>query len=303
MKKSGFFLLFLTLQFLNQAQEQHIITSDSVKLFVNVKGSGTPCLYLHGGPGSGSYWMEKVFSEQLEQRFQMVYLDQRGVGRSASPLNGDYSMNRMATDFEEIRRALGIEKWLTLGHSFGGLLQMGYFEKYPENVLGMLMINCSLDMEESYTKSWCPKACEFLNLSNTEPFLNNSEPIYTRWENLITLLNEKDLMWKVMFSQPEYMNQINETYADFPAWNGDFGSIAMTMDDYWQNFKPKTINVKVPVLFFYGKTDWAVGPNHYKEVEFPKMMIWESQGGHMPFLDNKNELIKAIVAFCKTNKF
>jgi proline iminopeptidase len=43
------------------AQERTILTSDGVSLYVNVKGSGIPCLYLHGGPGSGSYWLEKFF--------------------------------------------------------------------------------------------------------------------------------------------------------------------------------------------------------------------------------------------------
>lgn len=80
-------MLLLTVMTL-QAQEKTILTSDSVSLYVNVKGKGTPCLYLHGGPGSGSYWLEKFFGDYLEQHFQMIYLDQRGVGRSTSPLDG-----------------------------------------------------------------------------------------------------------------------------------------------------------------------------------------------------------------------
>ncbi|MDD5047097.1 MAG: alpha/beta fold hydrolase, partial [Bacteroidales bacterium] len=115
-------ILLLTGIALN-AQERTILTSDSVSLYVNVKGSGTPCLYLHGGPGSGSYWLEKFFGNYLEQNFQMIYLDQRGVGRSTSPRDGNYSMDRMVCDFEEIRQALGLSQWLTLGHSFGGILQ------------------------------------------------------------------------------------------------------------------------------------------------------------------------------------
>jgi proline iminopeptidase len=84
--KTIFLLLFLNLIGLNmKAQEQHILTTDSVDLYVNVKGSGTYCLFIHGGPGSGSYWVEKFFGKELEQRFTMIYLDQRGVGRSSSP--------------------------------------------------------------------------------------------------------------------------------------------------------------------------------------------------------------------------
>jgi proline iminopeptidase len=106
-------------------QEKHITTSDGVSLWVDVRGEGPFCLYVHGGPGSGSLWMERFFGDFLEKHFTMVYLDQRGTGRSTSPADGDYSMQRMVSDFEELREALGVEQWLTLGHSFGGILQMG----------------------------------------------------------------------------------------------------------------------------------------------------------------------------------
>jgi proline iminopeptidase len=128
------------------APYMHIITSDGVKLYVKVRGRGTPCLYLHGGPGSGSYWLEKFSGDMLERHFQMIYLDQRGVARSSSPKDGNYSLDRMAQDFEEVRAALDIEKWVTLGHSFGGILQVGYAQRYPQVIRGMIMLNTSLDM-------------------------------------------------------------------------------------------------------------------------------------------------------------
>ena len=142
--KKNYLLLFLIFIGLNcKAQEKHILTSDSVSLYVIVKGSGTPCLYIHGGPGSGSFWVEKFFGNVLEQHFQMIYLDQRGVGRSTSPKDHNYSMERIVKDFEEVRNSLGIKQWLTLGHSFGGILQMGYAERHPKIISGMLMINCT----------------------------------------------------------------------------------------------------------------------------------------------------------------
>lgn len=60
-------------------------TSDSTTLYINVEGSSPACLYIHGGPGSGSYLLEKLYGDSLEKHFKMVYLDQRGVGRSRSP--------------------------------------------------------------------------------------------------------------------------------------------------------------------------------------------------------------------------
>lgn len=57
--------------------------------------------------------------------------------------------------------------------------------------------------------------------------------------------------------------------------------------------------MKMPVLFFYGRTDWAVGPEHYKYVRFPNMLLWGSDVGHVPFLENPADLEKAIAVFQK----
>lgn len=139
---------------------EEIITSDGVHLYVEVRGNGTPCLYIHGGPGCGSYWMQKFSGQMLERRFRMIYLDQRGTGRSTSPKDGNYSLDRVIMDFEEVRKVLGILKWITLSHSFGGILQMGYAERHPKVIRGMIMLNCTLDIEDSLENSWIPKACE-----------------------------------------------------------------------------------------------------------------------------------------------
>jgi proline iminopeptidase len=48
----------------------YINTSDSVKLFVKRSGNGYPVLFIHGGPGSNSYYFEKeggdVFSQDVQ---------------------------------------------------------------------------------------------------------------------------------------------------------------------------------------------------------------------------------------------
>ncbi|MGE0021616.1 MAG: alpha/beta fold hydrolase [Draconibacterium sp.] len=80
---------------------------------MKVASEGAPCLYIHGGPGSGSYWAEKFAGDILGKHLQIIYLNQRSVGQSGSPVSGDFSTNRMVEDFEEVRLALKIDKWLT----------------------------------------------------------------------------------------------------------------------------------------------------------------------------------------------
>lgn len=294
--KNLLIVLLFVYSFSVQATEKYISTSDGVDLYVKIKGSGTPLLYLHGGPGSGSYWFEEFFGNFMEKHFTVIYLDQRGVGRSKTPENGDFSMKRMVQDFEEVRLALGYESWLTLGHSFGGILQMGYSEYYPKAQKGMLMINCTLNIAQSFCESWSPKAAEFLG-QEKPVCATDSVPVMDRMQQHINGLREKGLFWKMAYTEKKNEAVMNATYEAIPNWNYDFGNIALYTDDYWKNFKPSTSAVENPVLFFYGENDWMVGPKHYEGIEFPEMLLWKSEVGHMPFLEAKPELEKAILVY------
>jgi proline iminopeptidase len=303
MKKFLFICLFTFLGFQSKAEERYITTSDGVELYVSIKGSGEPCLYLHGGPGSGSYWVEKFFGEQLEKQFTMIYLDQRGVGRSSSPQDQNYSLERMALDFEEVRNALGYESWITLGHSFGGILQMGYLEYYPQSSKGLIMVNCTLDINESFCESWSPKAAEFLGITDLPGCANDTVPLMDRMQSHIYELKQKDIFWKMGFETKEAEALLDATYTEISNWNFNYGNAAFSYEDYWKDFKPVTAGVSVPVLFYYGTKDWMVGPQHYKGMQFQNMLLWENEGGHIPFIENKEDLEKAISTFRKEYNF
>lgn len=275
-----------------QTTVRQIITSDGVDLYVTVKGKGTPCLYIHGGPGSGSWWLEKFSGNMLEKHFQMVYLDQRGTARSSSPKDGNYSMDRMVRDFEEVRAALGIDRWITMGHSFGGILQMGYAQIHPEVIDGMIMINCSLNSRESMREA-IPKACELLGIKDTEESTSPME----RLQSLYRELNEKDLFWKMGYASLENKQMMAASFDDIPNWNHDLENAAMAVKDYWEDFSKAAPAMNMPVLFFYGRSDWMVGPEHYRQVHFPNMLLFGSNVGHVPFLENKADLDKAITSY------
>ncbi|MBD0851424.1 alpha/beta fold hydrolase [Maribacter arenosus] len=280
-----------------QSQEKIVLTSDNVELYINVRGKGPACLYIHGGPGSGGYWLEKFMGDSLEKHFQMIYLDQRGVGRSSSPVDKNYSMDRIIKDFEEVRESMGIKQWLTLGHSVGGILQMGYATNNPKAISGMIFINCTLSYEDSFGKSWLPKAIELASDEVPAICLDTSVSLHERMLAIMPILQKKGVMWKLFFASEEDKDKINETYSNFDSWNSDYSENAMEVSDYWKDFSLLTSKIEQPVLFYYGTNDWAIGPEHYKRMAFPNILLWGSDLGHMPFLENKDDLMKAIRAF------
>ena len=182
----------------------YITTTDSVKLFVKRSGTGYPMLFIHGGPGSNSYYFEKEGGDVFAKDVQLIYLDQRGCGRSDSARNNDYSIVRVVKDFDEVRQQLGFKQWIVMPHSFGGLLATEYAYRYPQTIKAMVYLNCTINVP--YTaKSGIEKGLEFLGNKEEDRkyFLNDSINVIQRWGDMFGRLKENNVVYKLMFDKPE----------------------------------------------------------------------------------------------------
>jgi len=99
---------------------------------------GIPALFLHGGPGAGATAVHRRFFDP--EYWRIVIFDQRGSGRS-TPLGetADNSPTHLVADIERLRTALGIEKWLVFGGSWGSTLALHYAEAYPMRCIGLVL--------------------------------------------------------------------------------------------------------------------------------------------------------------------
>lgn len=286
-------------------QIHHITTSDSCSLYVHVKGEGPVCLYLHGGPGSGSEWMKALVGPVLEKRFTMVYLDQRGVCRSTIPTNDDYSFARQIRDWEEVREALGFEDWLLMGHSWGGILMMGYWQKHPEVIDGMIFLNCTLSCGTSMKDSWLPTAINIVGDKVNPIATDTTRSIKERLMAIFPQLND-DNRWQ-LFTPNKWANDTIGSWIFHQECISHDGEKALFIDDYWQDFRALTPEVKVPVLYLYGRQDYAVGPEHYKDLKFPNAIVRGADCGHIIFLEEPtlfaNSLDEYLEYFAKFSNY
>jgi proline iminopeptidase len=121
----------------------HEIVVNGVRLWYRVAGTAPadapPVVFLHGGPGQGSQGFAALAGPRLEPSLRMVYLDQRGSGRSERPWNGAYSISLLVEDLEGLRQALGVPRIGIVAQSFGGVLALEYAAKYPRHVSRMVI--------------------------------------------------------------------------------------------------------------------------------------------------------------------
>jgi proline iminopeptidase len=119
----------------------HETIVNGVRLWYRVAGrkQGVPVVYLHGGPGQGSQSFAKFAGPELEKSLRMVYLDQRGSGRSERPWDQAYSVDLIVDDLEKLRLAWGVPKLALIGQSFGTAIGMEYAARYPERVSHLVL--------------------------------------------------------------------------------------------------------------------------------------------------------------------
>ena len=90
-------------------------------------GKGVPMLIINGGPGMNSEGFTQL-AIQLSKNNRTILFDQRGTGRSKFTVtdSSTITMQLMAEDIENLRKKLNIDKWIILGHSFGGMMASYY---------------------------------------------------------------------------------------------------------------------------------------------------------------------------------
>lgn len=100
--------------------------------------NGVPVVVLHGGPASGCSPLQRRFFDPAV--FRIVLFDQRGCGRStprSSVVGNDTPA--LVRDIEQLRRRLGIERWIVFGGSWGASLAVAYAADHLSSCTSLIL--------------------------------------------------------------------------------------------------------------------------------------------------------------------
>ncbi len=114
------------------------IQANGIELFYNISGTGEPLLLLAGFACDNSYW--SLMMPHLTNKYQVIRVDNRGVGRSSTPTN-PYSIKQMAKDVAALLEYLYIDSISVIGHSMGGQIAQELALNYPTKVQNLILIS------------------------------------------------------------------------------------------------------------------------------------------------------------------
>ena len=126
----------------NRKQPMEPVTPLSIghrgcRLSWSVCGKGPPVVLIQGTGLHGAGWLPQV--EGLADRYQCLYFDNRGMGRS-QPLGERITVEQMAEDVQVLMDAQGWTSAHIVGHSLGGLVALCLAISAPSRVRSLSLL-------------------------------------------------------------------------------------------------------------------------------------------------------------------
>lgn len=321
-----------------ETSERFYFRTDGADLAVQVDGnihSKVFILILHGGPGGGSGDYNSGYcADKLEEKYAMVYMDQRGNGASHGNFTEeDLTLEQNSKDIYALtlflKQKYGSDISIFLmGHSWGGITSAHALihTQIQNEIKGWIEVDGAHD----FVKGDIEAVRMYLTIGNQQVELGNNTDF---WSPLLTDIAEIDtnnissddqsLLNSKGFEAEEKIPEVttddsNESSSEFTFFNSPDQSIAVFMnnsavnvplnEDSQQNPLTDRLNeITVPCQFLWGKYDFVVPPalgvSAYNLVNTTsKELVIFEYSGHSP-MDNEPVLfVQEVIDFIELYK-
>jgi len=262
-------------------------------IWYDTLGSGPPLMLLHGGPGL-DHTEFRPWLDPLADQFTLIFVDERGTGRSARVAPQTATTANMVEDIEALRQYLGLPKIALLGFSFGGFLALAYAVKYGHHLTHLLLIDTA--PSNAFAAESDRLVREFA-----------SPEIKAALDNEPNIKSDAEFKQTLEIEMPIYFKQWGERERDMAAiMNRDLitGFAVMT---WWFNnemphydLRPQLSTITVPTLVVAGRHDRITPPGQAEvmaqSIPNAQLHIFEDSG-HMTIMEEQDRFLSLVRTF------
>jgi pimeloyl-ACP methyl ester carboxylesterase len=279
---------------------ERLTTADGRTLAYHRSGSG-PTLICHpGGPGFSSLYFADLAA--LGDELELVLLDPRGTGGSDPARDpGQYAIADYASDVEELREHLGLERLLLFGHSHGGVVAVEYAASHPDRVERLILASTlprhgpeqeaamQRAVEAREGESWYADAVDALQTELQGEFADGRE-----------LMELTRRMMPLYYA--DYGEREQRHVASLAGDSLCVDATRLWEKEIWEHFdlRPLLRSLPMPTLVITGEQDFITGPACAAELSesIPATETVVLPGsGHMIFVEAPEEFREAVLGF------
>ncbi|MEU4390586.1 alpha/beta hydrolase [Kribbella sp. NPDC023855] len=256
------------------------------RLYVDQRGPAhaPALLYLHGGPGSGTYDFLAFQGDALAKQVRLIAVDQRGVQHS-DPLAGPVTEHDLIADYEAVREALRIDSWTILGHSYGGRLALRYAVTHPGTVDRVIFENPAWDMElvtRTLLVAGRPLLRELGLDEGIEDLLADNGPattdMWTARIGMLARLGDRRMELYLGPASRELKLPADELPDEIQSRAGRFAETIVRTPEFVESLLPLLAELPQPALLIKGEHDPVTSPT-----EIGRFQLDVADGTYRPF--------------------
>lgn len=262
---------------------------DGYNINVEQVGSGLPLIVLHGGPGL-DHSMFRPYLDSLGDEFRLLYVDERGQGRSERVDPTTLSLEVFARDVDLLAEALDLDGFALLGHSFGAIIAT-----YHATELGTAV---------AYVISGGGDSSDALDAdveASLDALGDRRETIAASWEAEKTVETEEQLKQLLRDQMPfHFYGDPPPGYAEETVGSPEvlryFANIGYGAFDY----RPKLSSVGKPTMIIVGEHDRTTTPRAARALHegIPSSeLVVIPDVGHMSFVEKSEPYVTAVRRF------
>ena len=265
--------------------------ADGVSLNVEEVGDGFPLIVLHGGPGL-DHSMFRPYLDPLGDEFRLLYVDERGQGRSDRVDPETLSLEVFARDVDLLAEALGIQRFALLGHSFGAIIATKHATEL--GTAAAYVISGGGDSSDALLDDVH---------ASLEAMGEAGDAIEASWEQEKTVTTEDELKELLRTQMPfHFAGDPPPGYGDDTVGTPDvlrhFANIGYGDFDYM----PVLSRVSSPTLVIVGERDRTTTPRAaqalHEGIAGSELVVLPGVG-HMSFVETPEPYIEAVRTFLR----
>ena len=211
-----------------------------------------PIVVIHGA-GCNLEDMRLAFAERLANRHRVILLDRPGLGWSKRRGRDGSSPQYQAAILREVLDALGIDRAIIVGHSWGGAVAASFALDYPERAVALVLLASPVYPH--------PHPTTTLYALFATPVLGW---IYARTLSLpIGLLFLGPALWSAFLPQFPPRDYLKRSAARLLLRPSTFLANSRDMADLKRNLEPQPRryrSLSTPTLVMSGSSDFVVAP-------------------------------------------
>ena len=124
---------------LNDISIYYEIYGSEYKLVADTAQQKPTIIAIHGGPGVDHNYYDVPFLADAAEFAQVIFIDQRGNGRSIDKNSEHWNLHQWAEDIHNFCKTLGLHKPFIHGVSMGGWVAQLYASLYPNEAAGIIL--------------------------------------------------------------------------------------------------------------------------------------------------------------------